>query len=161
MNNYLHELKHVEQELAELQSHLDQSFGVLDGLAKVQTQFEDLAQTYQELKQNMDEVKAVKGDITTVKESFQASLYEIEVKFKNELHVVNHKLKKTGLDEQQVEKQEMMEHQLRLTTSLVQNLERKVRGVELKVGMLTNWLLVNALTTVLAIILVLLNSKII
>ena len=59
MGAHLNELEHVEQELAELKNHLKQSFGVLDDLIKVQTQFEDVAQTYQKLKAYVDEARTI------------------------------------------------------------------------------------------------------
>jgi DNA repair exonuclease SbcCD ATPase subunit len=43
-------IEHVEQELAELRRRLEQSFGVIDALVGIQTEFEDLAKTYQNLK---------------------------------------------------------------------------------------------------------------
>jgi hypothetical protein len=51
------DLNQVEQELTELQKKLEKSFGVLDSLAQIQTQFEGLSQTYQKFKEYLEKVK--------------------------------------------------------------------------------------------------------
>ena len=53
----MNELEQVEQELGELRQQLEQAFGVLDALAQVQAEFEDLAKTHQTLKIYADESK--------------------------------------------------------------------------------------------------------
>lgn len=49
MPKSLYDLDYIEQELAELRNQLNQTFKVVDGLAKIQTQFEDFGQRYQQL----------------------------------------------------------------------------------------------------------------
>lgn len=49
MPKSLYDIDYIEQELAELRNQLNQTFKVVDGLAKIQTQFEDFGQTYQQL----------------------------------------------------------------------------------------------------------------
>lgn len=78
MVRYLNELEHIEQELAEFRNHFEQSLSVLDGLAKVQVQFEDLAQTYQKLKEHLEEVKFTGGEIAQVQETFNQRFAETE-----------------------------------------------------------------------------------
>lgn len=58
MEKNLNELDYVEQELGQLKSRLQQTFAILDALAKIPSQFEELGQNYQQLKQELDEVKA-------------------------------------------------------------------------------------------------------
>lgn len=58
MENNLNDLDYVEQELGQLRSRLQQTFAILDALAKIPSQFEELGQNYQQLKQDLDEVKA-------------------------------------------------------------------------------------------------------
>lgn len=49
MGKHMNELAYVEQELAKLHHDLEKSFGVLDGLAQIQSKFEELGQTYRQL----------------------------------------------------------------------------------------------------------------
>lgn len=90
MAKYLNDIDYIEQELAELRSHLSQTFKIIDNLAKIQTKFEDFGQTYQKL----DSVKADKADITDLQATFDdrfAQLAEvIESKsVDNESKIVN------------------------------------------------------------------------
>lgn len=55
MEKKLNEVDYVEQELAELCTRLEQTFAVVDTLAKIPAQFEVLGQNYQQLKQQLDE----------------------------------------------------------------------------------------------------------
>lgn len=224
MAKYLNELEHVEQELEKLRNHFGQSFGVLEGLAKVQAQFEDLAQTYQKLKEHLDEVKANRGDIAQVaatfnhrfaelekviesrwgevksellnvnnelgdaerklsaelakqvgdlntvflkewasyKEAIQVRLDELEARLRTELQVSMNQLSEAELNDQHLEKQEKLEHQVSLAGSWlddvqqqVNNVERQLRNVEQQMRMMSRWLVVAVLTTVVALGLVL------
>lgn len=49
MPKSLYDIDYIEQELAELRNQLNQTFKVVDSLAKIQTQFEDFGQRYQQL----------------------------------------------------------------------------------------------------------------
>lgn len=49
MGKHMNELGYVEQELAKLHNDLEKSFGVLEGLAQIQSKFEELGQTYRQL----------------------------------------------------------------------------------------------------------------
>jgi len=78
MAKTLGDLEQIEQELAELRNKLEQSLGVLDGLIKVQAQFEDLAQTYQKLKEHLNQVKASGGNIARVQATFNHQFAELQ-----------------------------------------------------------------------------------
>lgn len=78
MAKSLDDLEQVEQELAELRDQIEQSFGVLHGLAGVQAQFEDLAQTYQGFKAHLHEVKVTRKDIAQVQAAFDHRFAELE-----------------------------------------------------------------------------------
>lgn len=227
MTKYLNELEHVEQELEELRNHLEQSFGVLEGLAKVQTQFEDLAQTYQQFKEHLDEVKAtrssteqlqatfnhrfaelekviesrlveVKSEVFNIqnelgnadvslsaeltkqlgnlkaeveerltvfqqewvsyKKASQTTLNELEVRLKTELQAYMNQLSEAQLNDQYLEKQQRLEHQLRAAASClddvqqqVDKVERHLRNVERQMHVMSRWIVVAVLTTVLAL----------
>jgi chromosome segregation ATPase len=230
MGKYLNELEHVEQELAELRNHFEQSFAVLDGLAKVQGQFEDLAQTYQKLKQHLEEVKASRGDIAQVqatfnhrfaelekviesrwgevkselfnvhnelgnadgkvnaeiaaqvsdlkaegekrltvfleewasyKQAIQASLDDIEAGLRTQMQAYMNQLSQAGFNDEHFEKQERLEHQLRLALSFIEDMERKLRNVERQMRVMNKWVVIAVLTTALALGLALLAVRII
>ncbi|MBV8884256.1 MAG: hypothetical protein JO235_09710 [Chroococcidiopsidaceae cyanobacterium CP_BM_RX_35] len=78
MAKSLSDLEQVEQELAELRNQMAQSFRVLDGLVKVQTQFEDLAQTYQGFKAHLNEVQVTRKDVAQVQAAFNHRFAELE-----------------------------------------------------------------------------------
>ena len=73
------DLAQVERELAELANQLKQSFKVLDGLAQVQLQFEELSQTHQKLKDYLDQNGSSGGNITQLKQALDDRLRELEV----------------------------------------------------------------------------------
>ncbi len=226
---YLSELEHVEQELAELRNHFEQSFTVLDGLSKVQAQFEDLAQTYQLLKEHLGDLKATGRDIAQVQATFnhrfaelekvfesrwaevkselfnlknelsnadanlsaelaaqvsfllgevekrfmslqewgtysqavQASLDQLEARLRTQQQVSMNQLTEAGFNDEHFEKQERLEHQLRLALSFIEDMERKLRSVELQMRAMSKWVVVAVLTTALALGLALLSVKII
>jgi chromosome segregation ATPase len=74
----MNELKYVEQELTELRNHLEKSFGVLDSLAQIQTQFEALAQTHQQLRNHLDQAKTNPESVSQVEEKLKARLLKLE-----------------------------------------------------------------------------------
>lgn len=78
MEKSLYELDYIEQELAELRNNLEHSFEVIDGLAKVQLQFEDLAQTYHQLTEHIDQVKANREYIVQVQSTVNHRFGELE-----------------------------------------------------------------------------------
>lgn len=73
MAKYLNDIDYIEQELAELRSHLSQTFKIVDGLAKIQTKFEDFEQTDQQL----DSVKANKAEVTDLQVTFDNRFVKI------------------------------------------------------------------------------------
>lgn len=78
MANQKNELEQVELELSELRSHLEQSFGVLDGLAQVQARFEELARTYQDFKARVGEAGAVLGTVTQQQQKLEQRFSSLE-----------------------------------------------------------------------------------
>ena len=78
MENNLNELGYVEQELAELRNHLQQSFKVLDALAEVPAQFEELRQTYQQLGQQLEELKDNRAEFTQDKAALSQRIVHLE-----------------------------------------------------------------------------------
>jgi len=78
MAKSLSDLEQIEQELSELRNQMELSFGVLNGLVRVQAQFEDLAQTYQEFKANLNEVQVTRKDIAQVQAAFNQRFTELE-----------------------------------------------------------------------------------
>lgn len=73
MAKYLNDIDYIEQELAELRSHLSQTFKIVDGLAKIQTKFQDFEQTAQKL----DKVKANKAELTDLQVTFDNRFVKI------------------------------------------------------------------------------------
>jgi hypothetical protein len=79
MENPMTDLAVVEQELTELTSQLKQSFQVLDGLAQIQRQFEELAQTHQRYQEYLDSSHATQTDITQLQKTIDRRLLELEI----------------------------------------------------------------------------------
>ena len=73
MPKSLYDLDYIEQELAELRNQLNQTFKVVDGLAKIQTQFEDFEQRYQQL-----DVIANQEEIAELQAHFNARCAQLE-----------------------------------------------------------------------------------
>lgn len=73
MPKSLYDLDYIEQELAELRNQLKQTFKVVDGLAKIQTQFEDFGQRYQQL-----DVIANQEEIAELQSHFNARCAQLE-----------------------------------------------------------------------------------
>ena len=78
MENNLNELGYVEQELAELRHHLQQTFKVLDALAEIPVQFEQLRQAYKDLRQQLDERKDNREEFTQVKAALNERIAQLE-----------------------------------------------------------------------------------
>ena len=74
----MNELGHVEQELAELRSQMETSFETVNGLARIQEQFEGLARTYGELKEYIDRAQAILENATGIEERFEQRFKELE-----------------------------------------------------------------------------------
>jgi len=77
-NSPVIEFAPIEQELADLTSQLQQSFQVLDGLAHVQRQFEELAQTHQRFKESIDKNNAGLVTINQFQQNFDRRLADLE-----------------------------------------------------------------------------------
>ena len=78
MEKNLNELEYIEQELEDLRNHLQRSFAVLEALAKIPAQFEELGQSNNQLKQNLDEVKVNRAEITRFESKVNQRLAELE-----------------------------------------------------------------------------------
>lgn len=78
MEKNLNELEYIEQELKDLRNHLQRSFAVLEALAKIPAQFEELGQSNNQLKQNLDETKANRAEITRFEAKVNQRLAELE-----------------------------------------------------------------------------------
>ena len=78
MEKNLNELEYIEQELKDLRNHLQRSFAVLEALAKIPAQFEELGQSNNQLKQNLDEVKVNRAEITRFEAKVNQRLAELE-----------------------------------------------------------------------------------
>jgi chromosome segregation ATPase len=78
MGTHLNELGHIEQELTELQSQLKASFGVLDGLAQIPSKFEELGQTYQQLREYVETTQTHQETINHIEKRFEQRCVELE-----------------------------------------------------------------------------------
>lgn len=222
MPKSLYDIDYIEQELAELRNQLIQTFKVVDGLAKIQTQFEDFGQRYQQLdvianQEEIAELQAhfnarcaqleklieskwieIKKEIFNFKnelsntdfnisaevikqvnelkeevedlKAFQAPLNEIEDKLRTELQT-SIDLSAAGFNNQNLAKQESLEHQLQTAKSFlkdlerqVQKLERQLRNLEKQLRVMSKWVIIAVVTTVVSLTLALsltaLNLKI-
>lgn len=212
----LNDVDYIEQELAELRNHLNQTFKIVDGLAKIQAQFEDFGQRYQKLDEvtvNREEIAQLEANFNTrcgqlekVVESkwveikneifniqneldnvdsalsaevvkliselrneveerlkaVQVPLNDIEDNLRAELQSSINQLSETEFNNQNLEKQEDIEHQLQIATSFVKDLERQVhkmerqlRNLEKQLRVMSNWVIVAVSTTVIALALAL------
>lgn len=72
------DLAQVERELADLANQLRQSFKVLDGLAQVQLQFEELSQTHKQLKDFLEKNGSLGGNLPQLKQALDDRLTQLE-----------------------------------------------------------------------------------
>jgi len=210
MPKSLYDIDYIEQELAELRNQLNQTFKVVDGLAKIQTHFEDFGQRYQQLdvianQEEIAELQAhfnarcaqleklieskwieIKKEIFNLKnelsntdfnisaevikqvnelkeevedfKALQAPLNEIEDKLRIELQTSIDQLSAAGLNNQNLEKQESLEHQLQTAKSFlkdlerqVQKLERQLRSLEKQLRVMSKWVIIAVVTTVVSL----------
>lgn len=210
MPKSLYDIDYIEQELAELRNQLNQTFKVVDGLAKIQTQFEDFGQRYQQLdvianQEEIAELKAhfnarcaqleklieskwieIKKEISNLNnelsntdftinaeviklvnelkeeieefKALQAPLNEIEDKLRTELQTSIDQLSVAGLNDQNLEKQEILEHQLQTAKSFLKDLERQVqklerqqRSLEKQLRVMSKWVVIAVITTVVSL----------
>ena len=96
-------IDHVEQELADLRLRLEQSFGVIDALVNIQTEFEDLAKTYQNLKNGLNSADQIAQfqatvnrrltDLEKILESTRKEQIEELIAARNELSSADRTLK--------------------------------------------------------------------
>lgn len=210
MPKSLYDLDYIEQELAELRNQLNQTFKVVDGLAKIQTQFEEFGQRYQQLdvignQEEIAELQAhfnarcaqleklieskwieIKKEISNLKNDlsntdfnisaevikqvnelkeevedlkiFQAPLNEIEDKLRTELQTSIDQLSVDGFNNQNLEKQENIEYQLQTAKSFLKDLERQVqkserqlRNLEKQLRVMSKWVIIAVVTTVVSL----------
>ena len=100
MPKSLYDLDYIEQELAELRNQLNQTFKVVDGLAKIQTQFEDFGQRYQQL-----DVIANQEEIAELQAHFNARCAQLEklieskwIEIKKEIYNLKNELSNTDFN---------------------------------------------------------------
>ena len=100
MPKSLYDIDYIEQELAELRNQLNQTFKVVDGLAKIQTQFEDFGQRYQQL-----DVIGNQEEIAELQAHFNARCAQLEklieskwIEFKKEISNLMNELSNTDFN---------------------------------------------------------------
>lgn len=92
MEKDLTELTYVEEELAELQTRLRDSFTILDSLAQLQTKFESMQKIYHQLQDQLEVVKSSRGDFEQSKIVFNQKLAKIENNVESKLKEFDTKL---------------------------------------------------------------------
>ncbi|NES83959.1 MAG: hypothetical protein F6K10_22515 [Moorea sp. SIO2B7] len=97
MAKQINELEHLEQELAELHNKLESSFGVLDNFAQIQEQFEDLGETYGNLKQHVEKAGIILADLSEARKIFDQRFADLET-LKTELRVTLNQLNEAGFN---------------------------------------------------------------
>lgn len=117
MNNSTPELVSVEQELVDLRHHLKQSFAVLEDLAQVQTQFESLAQTYQQLKAQINATEATLGDFGQLREQLDQRLQQLEMGTEARWQTLQHDVATLQTNLQEVQQAADHERQAQATLS--------------------------------------------
>ncbi|WP_299484655.1 hypothetical protein [Acaryochloris sp. IP29b_bin.137] len=93
----------IERELQDLRSRFSQAFQVLDGFAQLQTHFEHLTQTQQELEESLNQAKDRLQD-TSVPTHLQEKYTELETQYaqlQSELLDLRHSFEATTYDLQE------------------------------------------------------------
>ncbi|MGB3239536.1 MAG: hypothetical protein WBB29_14660 [Geitlerinemataceae cyanobacterium] len=123
----MNELGHVEQELAKLHSHLEKSFGILDGLAEIQSKFEGLGQTYRQLQEYADKTQVNLEQTERTEQRFEQRCVELESLMESRLSSLRSEM-------------ESVREELTQARGNVPDLDRLNREIEAKVGlMLQDW----------------------
>lgn len=129
----MNELKHVEQELTHLQAQLEKSFAVVDSLAQIQTQFEGLAVTYQQLRDYLEKAKSQPTAASEVEqrlhqrfEQFQGLIESGLVQVRSELSGVQQKVNSTGAELAQLK--ESFEQRTTRVEGLTESIWKEVRS---------------------------------
>jgi chromosome segregation ATPase len=127
MGKQMNELGHVEEELAKLHSHLEKSFGILDGLAEIQSKFEELGQTYRQLQDYAEKSQTNLEQSERVEQRIEQRCVELETLMESRI---------SGLRSEM----ESVRNELERSKGNVQDLDRLKNEVEAKVGsMLRDW----------------------
>jgi chromosome segregation ATPase len=127
MGKHMNELGHVEQELAKLHSDLEKSFGVLEGLAQIQSKFEELGQTYQQLHNYAEKTQANLEKTAQIEQRFEQRCVELESLMESRLSGIRTEIKS-------------VRDEIDRAKGNVQDLDRLKNEVEAKVGsMLRDW----------------------
>lgn len=127
MGKHMNELGHVEEELAKLQSHLEKSFGILDGLAEVQSKFEELGQTYRQLQDYADKTQTNLEQTDLIEQRFEQRCVDLETLMESRLSGIRSEM-------------ESLREELAQAKGNVQDFDRLKNEVEAKVGsMLRDW----------------------
>jgi chromosome segregation ATPase len=127
MGTHMNELGHVEQELAKLQSHLEKSFGILDSLAEIQSNFEELGQTYRQLQDYADKTQTNLEQTERIANRFEQRCIDLETLMESRLSELRSQM-------------ESVRQELTQAKGNVQDFDRLKNEVEAKVGsMLRDW----------------------
>ncbi|MGJ3251254.1 MAG: hypothetical protein ACFE0J_09010 [Elainellaceae cyanobacterium] len=92
MTQQANELVSVEQELAKLRHRLKQSFEVLDDLVHVQTQFEGLSYTHQQLNDQLRNAKTALDDLSQFRETLTHDIDEVKRSIDHRWKTIQHDL---------------------------------------------------------------------
>ncbi|MGJ3246325.1 MAG: hypothetical protein ACFE0I_09650 [Elainellaceae cyanobacterium] len=92
MTQQASELVSVEQELAKLRHRLKQSFEVLDDLVHVQTQFEGLSYTHQQLNDQLRNAKTAFDDLSQFREMLTRDVDELKQSINHRWKTIQHDL---------------------------------------------------------------------
>ena len=127
MGKHMNELGHVEQELAKLQSHLEKSFGILDGLAEIQSNFEELGKTYRQLQDYAEKTQGNLEQTARIEQRFEQRCVDLETLMASRLSELRSEM-------------ETVRNELAQAKGNVQDFDRLKNEVEAKVGsMLRDW----------------------
>ncbi|RMG06361.1 MAG: hypothetical protein D6728_18855 [Cyanobacteria bacterium J055] len=92
MGKHLNELENIEQELATLQTHLEKSFGVLEGLARIPSQFEDFGRTYQQMQEYAAKAQTHLEETDRIEKRFEQRCLELEALMESRLSEIRSEL---------------------------------------------------------------------
>ncbi len=151
----MRELENIEQELADLRSRFKQALEVLEGLAEVQAQFQDLSQTHLKLKEYVEIAAATLAEVDQAQSRMNQHFLELEKgvdargdKFRQELLEVRNELENADrnlseklarqmsylsegnqFDARHVERLERLEAHMYGAESYIRKLDRRLRTI--------------------------------
>lgn len=127
MGKQMNEIAYVEQELAKLHNELEKSFGVLDGLAQIQSKFEELGQTYRQLQDYAEKTQTNLEKTDRIEQRIEQRCVELEARVESQLSAIRTEI-------------ESVRNELERAQGNLQKLDRLKNEVEVKVGsLLQEW----------------------